>query len=82
MEDPRRYVRMIAYIRARIEDGTYQPYELMPSIGALSDQTGFSRHTVSKAMRVLADEGFVGRTPGLGYQVIRQVPPARTGVQR
>ena len=64
---------MIAYIRARIEDGTYKPHELMPSIAELSDQTGFSRHTVSKAMLALADEGLVGRTPGLGYQVIRQV---------
>ena len=67
MEDPRQYVRTMNYVRDKIADGTFKPHELMPSIGQLSDQTGFSRHTVGKAMRMLQDEGLVRRTPGLGY---------------
>ena len=66
-EDPRRYVRAMNFIKARIEDGTYQPHELIPPIQELSDQTGHSRHTLSKALRILEDQGLVERTPGLGY---------------
>jgi DNA-binding GntR family transcriptional regulator len=67
MEDPRRYIRAMNFIRAKIENGTWKPHELMPSIGELAGQTGHSRHTISKAMRLLQDEGIVIRTPGLGY---------------
>lgn len=67
MEDPRRYVRALNFIRARIEDGSYKPHELMPPIQQLADQTGHSRHTISKALRILQDQGLVERTPGLGY---------------
>jgi DNA-binding GntR family transcriptional regulator len=38
MEDPRRYVRAMNFIRAKIEDGTYEPYELMPPIQELAEQ--------------------------------------------
>jgi DNA-binding GntR family transcriptional regulator len=67
MDDPRRYIQMMNLIRARIEDGSYKPNELMPSIQELSEQTGFSRHTIGKAMRMLQEQGLVQRTPGLGY---------------
>jgi DNA-binding GntR family transcriptional regulator len=67
IEDPRRYVRAMCYIKARIEDGTFKLHELMPSIGELADQTGHSRHTIGKALRILQDQGLVDRTPGLGY---------------
>ena len=55
------------FVKARIEDGTFKPHELLPSIGELSDQTGHSRHTIGKALRLLQDDGLVHRTPGLGY---------------
>ena len=55
------------FIKARIEDGTYKPHELLPPIQQLADQTGHSRHTLSKALRILQDQGLVDRTPGLGY---------------
>jgi DNA-binding GntR family transcriptional regulator len=67
VQDPRRYVRAMEFIRTRIENGTYKRHELMPSIGELAGQTGHSRHTISKALRLLQDEGLVERTPGLGY---------------
>jgi DNA-binding GntR family transcriptional regulator len=67
MDDPRRYVRAMTFIRTKIEDGTYPPHELMPPIKDLAGQTGHSRHTISKALRLLQGEGRVTRTPGLGY---------------
>jgi DNA-binding GntR family transcriptional regulator len=67
MEDPRRYMRAMTFIRDRIENGTFKPHELMPSIQQLADQTGHSRHTISKALRLLQDQGLADRTPGLGY---------------
>ncbi len=67
IEDPRRYIRAMNFIRAKIENGTWKPHELMPPIGELAGQTGHSRHTISKAMHLLQDEGIVTRTPGLGY---------------
>lgn len=67
IEDPRRYVQMLTFLRTRIEDGTYKPEELLPSIQKLSKETGFSRHTITRAMRILQDEGLVERIPGLGY---------------
>ena len=67
MQDPRQYVRATNFIRTNIENGTWKPHELMPPIGKLAEQTGHSRHTISKAMRLLQDEGLVTRTPGLGY---------------
>lgn len=70
MEDPRRYVRAMIFVRARIEDGTFKPHEPLPSIQELSDQTGHSRHTIGKALRLLQEEGLVKRTPGLGYCAI------------
>jgi DNA-binding transcriptional MocR family regulator len=67
VDDPRQYVRTVNLIRARIEDGTYKPHELLPSIRELADETGFSRHTIGKALRLLQREGLVDRIPGLGY---------------
>jgi DNA-binding GntR family transcriptional regulator len=67
IEDPRRYVQMLNLLRTRIEDGTYKPNELMPSVNQLTKETGYSRHTITKALRILQDEGLVERVPGLGY---------------
>jgi DNA-binding GntR family transcriptional regulator len=67
LEDPRRYVRAMDFIRTLIENGSYKPHELIPSIQQLADQTGHSRHTIGKALRLLQDQGLVDRTPGLGY---------------
>lgn len=53
MEDPRRYMRAMTCFRDRIENGTFKPHELIPSIAELAEQTGHSRHTVSKALRLL-----------------------------
>jgi len=43
------------------------PGERLPPIGELRRKHGHSRQTVTKAMRVLQDEGLIYRVPGLGY---------------
>lgn len=66
---------MTNFIRARIEDGTYKPHELMPSVNKLSAETGYSRHTITKALRILQQAGLVARVPGLGYSPTSKPTP-------
>jgi DNA-binding GntR family transcriptional regulator len=68
-EDPRLYVRVLLSVREQIDDGTLRAGERTPTIGALCWQFGCTRQTVSKALRLLADEGLLIRYPGLGYYV-------------
>ena len=68
-EDPRIYVRVLLRVREQIADGTLRPGEPTPTITALCRQFGCTRQTVSKALRLLADEGLLVRYPGLGYYV-------------
>ncbi|MBO0819794.1 MAG: winged helix-turn-helix transcriptional regulator [Nocardiopsaceae bacterium] len=68
-EDPRIYVRVVHRVRAQIEDGTLRPGQPTPTIETFCQQFGCTRQTVSKALRLLADEGLLIRYPGLGYYV-------------
>jgi hypothetical protein len=63
-EDPRAYMKLASTLRGQIRDGTWKPGDHVPSITALSGQTGHSRQTAGRAMQVL-----LMRTPGLGYFV-------------
>jgi len=67
--DPRRYIRLAATIRAQIADGTYPAEARLPSISSLCEQHHLSRQTAGKALRLLENEGLVRRVPGLGYHV-------------
>lgn len=69
-EDPRIYVRVLLRVREQIADGTLRPGEPAPTIASLCRQFDCTRQTVSKALRLLADEGLLERYPGLGYYVI------------
>lgn len=68
-EDPRKYVRVLRTVREQIEDGTLRPGQPTPTIEALCREFGCTRQTVSKALRLLDDEGLLIRYPGLGYYV-------------
>lgn len=68
-EDPRKYVRVLKRVREQIEDETLRPGQPTPTIEALCRQFGCTRQTVSKALRLLDDEGLLVRYPGLGYYV-------------
>jgi GntR family transcriptional regulator, histidine utilization repressor len=69
MPDPRAYQRMAVLLRDQITSGMFTPGAPLPSIGELRQEHGHSRQTVTKAMRILEEEGLICRWPGLGYYV-------------
>jgi DNA-binding GntR family transcriptional regulator len=69
MPDPRVYRRLAALLRDQITSGILAPGEKVPPIEELRQEHRHSRQTVTKAMRVLEDEGLISRWPGLGYYV-------------
>jgi len=50
----------------KIENGTYPPDGRLPSIADLVHEYGAARETVRKAIRHLADMGYVEVIPGKG----------------
>lgn len=72
MEDPRLSRRIRAALAQRIADGTYQPGARL-HIGALADEFGTTRTTVTKAIRLLAEDGPLEYFQGLGWYV-RETP--------
>jgi GntR family transcriptional regulator len=67
--DPRLYMRLAAHVREQIMSGALISGDRLPSIGALCGEHGTSRRTAGRAMRLLEDEGWLIRVPGLGYFV-------------
>ncbi len=68
--DPRKYVRLAADLRAKIADGTLASGQPTPSRNKLARQTGWSPLTCVKALQLLEGEGLLTRVKGLGYYVI------------
>ena len=54
--DPRPYVRLAARLRRQILDGEVAPGQRVPSITALSQESGHARQTCGKAMQLLERE--------------------------
>lgn len=54
-------------IAARLADGRYPPGEWLPSLQVISDDSGFSRGTVERALPALAGEGLICHVPGKGH---------------
>lgn len=53
-------------LRARIAAGEWPHGAQLPSVAELSEHYGAARRTVSKALRMVADEGLVVITPSWG----------------
>jgi DNA-binding GntR family transcriptional regulator len=70
--DPRFYVKVAAGVRARIQAGELAAGLPVPSIASLQQESGYSRQTCGKALRLLERQGLVQRVPGLGYHVASQ----------
>ena len=70
--DPRLYVKVAASVRARIQAGELTGGRPAPSIRSMQDETGYSRQTCGKALRLLERQGLLQRIPGLGYHVVSQ----------
>jgi GntR family transcriptional regulator len=69
MDDPRKYRKVHAALRERIETGTYPPGSAVPPLGTLADEFDVAQDTVQHALQLLAGDGLVERWPGLGYYV-------------
>jgi GntR family transcriptional regulator len=68
--DPRKYIRLAALLRRRIQDGTLGPGDRVPSITALAaEHGGWARQTCAKALQMLEGDGLLVRVHGLGYFV-------------
>lgn len=64
--DVPKHVQLADWIRARIDDGTYPPRSRVPSELTFTQETGFARDTVRKAIQLLVDEGRLYIVRGLG----------------
>lgn len=56
--------RLAAQLRERIASGEITSQ--LPTIHALMDETGYSSHTVQRALKLLKDAGLVHSVTGLG----------------
>jgi GntR family transcriptional regulator len=64
------FEQLAAILRQRIADGTYPPGSRIPTLMALEAESGLSPMTVRRAVRLLADEGWVRSRPGRGTFVV------------
>lgn len=64
-------------LASRIEDGTYPADGRLPSVTDLVHEYGAARETVRRAIRDLAERGWVEVVPGKGTYVTR--PEERNG---
>ncbi|TRL32541.1 histidine utilization repressor [Rhizobium straminoryzae] len=60
------YVTLKDYVRSRVETGEWSIGQRVPSENELVDLLGVSRMTANRALRELADEGFLVRVQGKG----------------
>lgn len=66
------YEQVAAHFRAAIEAGDYPPGARLPSITALTAETGLTAKTIQRAMKLLQDEGLVTVRASRGTFVRRQ----------
>ena len=71
---PTLYHRIREELRARIQAGTYQPHDRMPSESALMRHYGVSRITVRQALGDLAKESVIFKVAGKGSFVAQPKP--------
>jgi DNA-binding GntR family transcriptional regulator len=76
--DPRPYVWLAARLRRQILDGEVARGQRVPSITALSQESGHARQTCGKAMQLLERAELLRFIPGLGYYATRAVEAPRT----
>jgi DNA-binding GntR family transcriptional regulator len=70
------YVQLAAHLRRRISSGEIT--SLLPSLTALTQETGLSMGTVRRAVALLIDEGLVVTVPGRGMFVRERGTPRQS----
>lgn len=63
------YLQLEDKLKAAIISGAVKPGGKMPSENALSREYGVHRHTVRKALKLLAENGVIASKPGSGWYV-------------
>jgi DNA-binding GntR family transcriptional regulator len=71
-DEHRSYIQLADQIREQILDGRLRPGQQAPSIKKLCLESGFSRQTVGRSLRLLTRERLITRIPGRGYYVCSQ----------
>jgi DNA-binding GntR family transcriptional regulator len=66
--DPTKYKRLAASLRAQVQHGILQLGEPLP-IADLAAENGWARQTCSRALSILVEEGLLTYYTGLGYYV-------------
>jgi DNA-binding GntR family transcriptional regulator len=61
--------RLAADLRRQIESGELQPGDQLPTVAVLAKRYQVSTATVSKALRILKDEGLIVTRHGWGTHV-------------
>src|SRR4051795_9694626 len=72
---PALYRRVTETLRERLDDGTYQPGDRLPSEPNLAAELGVHRLTVRRALEELSREGLVQPRQGAGTFVTRRPVP-------
>jgi DNA-binding GntR family transcriptional regulator len=78
---PPRYAQMVAALQQRIESGAYPPGSLLPSENQLIAEFGVSRTTVTRALHLLRQDGWIDSQQGRGT-FVRGRPAAAGRVRR
>lgn len=81
MSPTRRYEEIAAHYRRLIQDGELAPGGAMPSMRKVCEETGAAMNTVSRAFRILQDEGLTKATSA-GTVVAERSDIAVTGAAR
>ncbi|MEV5733868.1 GntR family transcriptional regulator [Streptomyces sp. NPDC052292] len=67
----RKFQRVASELRSRMTDGRYPLRSFLPSERDLAEELGVSRDTVQRALRELADEGWIESRQGSGSRVVK-----------
>lgn len=60
------YRQLADILRGRIESGRYPPGSTIPSLQRIQQETGVTKDTIRKGIRLIADEGWIQIVPGKG----------------
>lgn len=67
----RKFQRVAGELRSRVTDGTYRLRSFLPSERDLAEELEVARVTVQRALRELADEGWIESRQGSGWRVVK-----------
>jgi DNA-binding GntR family transcriptional regulator len=65
-ERQRPYERMLSDLRRRLQSGEWQPGDHLPTVAEFASRYDTSTATVSKVLKILADEGLIEVIPRWG----------------